>query len=186
MHLKPSLVRRFFGDSRAVAAVEFALVIPALITLYFGTVEAASVYTADRRVATVASTIADLVSRHKDQISKSNELDKYLTAASMIMYPAATTDLTQRVSLLSVSSTGVAKVLWSYGKGIAARDANSSFTLAATTSINQLARNKGFLVVSEVTYPYKPTFGLIISKTIQLVHTEYFLPRYENTIALKN
>lgn len=186
MQLRPSLLRRFFGDNRAVAAVEFALVIPVLITLYFGTVEASSLYTADRRVATVASTIADLVSRQKDEISKANELDKYLSAAATIMYPAATTNLTQRVSFLTVSSTGVAKVVWSYGKGIKERDANSSFPLAATTNINQLARTKGFLVVSEVTYPYKPMFGLIISKDVQLVHTEYYLPRYEATIALKN
>ena len=187
MHLKLPFRWKFARDDRAVAAVEFALILPLLVTLYFGTVEAASLYSVDRRVATVASTMADLVSREKDQISKSDTLAKYFQAATAILRPYSTANLKQVVTMLSVSSSGVTKVIWSVanGTGATARVANDPYPLAATTQINQIARTKGYLVVSEISYSYKPVFGLVISKPISLRHTEYYLPRYENKIDLK-
>ena len=50
-------LRQFRNDIRGVAAVEFALVVPLLIALYLGSIEAASLYSTDRKVATVASTM---------------------------------------------------------------------------------------------------------------------------------
>lgn len=181
----PSLVRarlKQFRDSRAgVAAVEFALVLPVLITLYFGSVEAASVYAMDRRVSTVAGTVADLVSRIDGTISAST-LNTYFRAADSIMLPYSASGLKQVVSVLSVSSSGVVKVSWSRGyNGGVARANNSTYNLAATTQINQLARN-GWLVVAEVTYDYKPVFGMVVTNTINLARTEYFLPRFAKEI----
>ncbi len=114
MYLTLRQIGRFVRDRSAVAAVEFALILPLLITLYFGTVEAATLYTVDRRVATVASTMADLVSREKGSISKSGRFDNYFQAARAILQPYPTTGLKQVVSLLEVSPTGAVTVKWSY------------------------------------------------------------------------
>lgn len=183
-----SLIRarlRQFRDSRTgVAAVEFALVLPVLITLYFGSVEAASVYAVDRRVSTVAGTIADLVSRIDGTISTST-LNTYFNAATWIIQPYSSTGLKQVVSVLSVSSTGVVKVSWSRGyNGGVARAANSTYNLAATTQINQLARTTGWLVMAEVTYDYRAVFGMVVRDTINLSRTEYFLPRFAKKIEI--
>src|SRR5690606_8831953 len=80
LHLRRNPFRRFLRDRQAVAAVEFALILPLLLTLYFGTVEAASLYSVDRRVATVASTMADLISRERGCIS-TEKLNSYFNAA---------------------------------------------------------------------------------------------------------
>ncbi|KQV04890.1 hypothetical protein ASC89_13975 [Devosia sp. Root413D1] len=179
-------LQQFRDDIRAVAAVEFALILPLLLTLYLGTIEAATLYSADHKVATVASTMADLVSREKGTISTTT-LDKYFLAAETIMTPYTTSGLAQVVSLLSINADGVATVAWSRAHGAAtAREATSAFPLDATAKINVLARGaNGWLVASEITYPHQPLFGLVISSTITLKHTQYFLPRFKGEIALE-
>ena len=177
--------RRFARDDQAAAAVEFALILPLPVTLYFGTVEAAQLYTVDRRVATVASTMADLISREQKCIT-TDKLNSYFNAATGIMQPYSTTTLKQVVSFLSVSSSGTVTVKWSkpYGTGATARTIGTTTALANSTTalqINTLARTKGWLVAAEIQYPYTPLYGVVI-KNINLAHTEYFLPRYEEEI----
>ena len=174
--------RRFLRDPRGVAAVEFALILPLLVTLYFGTVESASLYAVDRRVATVASAMADLVSREQKCITTA-KLESSFNAATGIMQPFSTTGLKQVVSFLQVSSAGTVTVKWStpYGTGATARALGTTTAIGTATSINTLARTRGWLVAAEIQYPYQPLFGIVI-KTINLGHTEYFLPRYEEEI----
>ena len=165
-------------DTRAVAAVEFALILPLLLLLYLGTVEGASLYAADRKVATLASSMADLVSREKDGLLES-ELEDYFAASDSILLPYPSDGLGQIISLLAIDEDGVATVEWSVGRGTSeAREDDSEFPLGADTQINQLARNaSGFLVVAEVVYPYVPITGFVFQETINLRHVEYFLPR---------
>lgn len=182
-------LRRFGRDARGVAAVEFALILPLLLLLYFGTVEASSLYVVDRRVATVSSTMADLVSRENGCIGE-DTLSSYFAAATGIMEPYSTAGLTQVVSLLNIDEDGVVKVVWSepFGARAAARDEGETTDTIATTTLapqmNSLAREKGWLVAAEITYPYTPLYGLVI-KNINLSHTQFFLPRYQQEIEKK-
>lgn len=180
-----SRVRRFASDVRAVAAVEFALILPLLISLYLGTIEATVLYAVDHKVATVAATMGDLVSREKDEIT-GTELTTYFTAAATIMRPYPTTGLGQVVSLLNIDADGVATVKWSVASGEAEeREDDSVYPLDASTQINQLARGaSGWLIASEITYPHVPTIGYMIPATINLRHVQYYLPRFPNEIIL--
>lgn len=183
LHLRRNLFRRFLRDRKAVAAVEFALILPLLVLLYFGTVEAASLYAVDRRVATVASTMADLVSREKGCITAA-KLNSYFNAATAIMQPYSMSGLKQVVTFLAVDkSTGAVTVKWSkpYGTGAVARTSTTTPPIGTATEINKLAKTKGWLVAAEIRYPYQPLYGIVIN-TINLGHTEYFLPRYEEEI----
>jgi Flp pilus assembly pilin Flp len=176
---------RLWRDQRGVAAVEFALILPVLILLYFGTIETASLFTADRRVANVAGTIGDLVSRSKKTITEAQITD-YFQAASAIMQPLPTGPLRQTVSLLSVDSAGVVKVVWSrpFNGGIV-RAANSIYPLPADQKINQIGRGEGLLVASEVIYSYRPLFGIVYPNALSLKHEEFFLPRFPGGIAIQ-
>ncbi len=176
MHLR-TLFSRFRSDHRAVAVVEFALILPVLITLYFGTIEAATIYSADRRVSVIAGTIGDLVAQVKSSIASATLTD-YFQASQGIMQPYSTTNLTQVVTVLSVSSAGTATVYWSRAyNGGTARTANSTVSLTNVPQMKALALGS-YLVMSEVKYPYRPIFGMVISATVNLNHTEYFLPRF--------
>lgn len=183
---RPRPLRNLGGmlrDDRAVAAVEFALILPLLLTLYLGTVEGASLYAVDRKVATLASTVADLVAREKDTLTQT-ELDDYFEAAVNILSPYDTDGLAQVVSLLSIDSAGEATVVWSaaHGSGVA-RDADDQFPLEADAEINVLARGAGgWLVVGEADYAYSPLTGFVYQNTINLRHVEYFLPRIASEV----
>jgi Flp pilus assembly protein TadG len=175
------MLGQFARDRRGIAAVEFALIAPVLILLYFGTVEAASLYTVDRKATVVTATLGDLVSRADGTIATS-DLTDYFQAASAILNPYPKTGLKQVVSVLGVSSTGSVTVCWSRASGTGAVP-RTSYTLPATAQINRLARG-GYLVVSEVSYPYLPLYGMVITTAVNLSHVEYYLPRFADYIAI--
>ena len=51
------------ATSAGVAAVEFALILPFLLVLFVGSIEASSLITVDRRVNVISGTVGDLVAR---------------------------------------------------------------------------------------------------------------------------
>ncbi|ACA16848.1 conserved hypothetical protein [Methylobacterium sp. 4-46] len=79
-------LRRFARDAEAVAAVEFALVLPLMLALYFGATEVTQFINNSRKVTLAARTMADLVSREQDQVSTST-LQLIVKAAKAVMQP---------------------------------------------------------------------------------------------------
>ena len=93
-----SITQRFAHRDEATAAVEFALIVPFLITLYFGSLEAAALFTADKRVNSISATIGDLVSQWDPDdgvltTGTGGTLPDYLAAATGIMTPYSTVGL---------------------------------------------------------------------------------------------
>lgn len=185
LHMMRKFLKAGVKDERGVAAVEFALVLPLLLGLYLGSVEVSRLYTADQKVAILASSVADLVARQKDEIALTT-LNDYFAAAATVMQPLNTTGLGQVVSLIEIDEDGEATVKWSVASGSGSvRDTDSPFPLEATTRISQLAQaSTGYLIAAEVDYPYRPIVNYIISDTVNLRHVEYFLPRFEDPILL--
>jgi Flp pilus assembly protein TadG len=175
--------RRFLRADAAVAAVEFALILPVLVTLSFGTIEGSALYSADRRVATIAGTIGDLVARVKTSVPAATLTD-YFQASAQIIKPYSSTGLTQVVTFLTVNSSGVATVTWSRAfNGGTARTTGATYSLTAVPQLRTLATGS-FIVMAEVRYPYRPVYGMVIPQTINLFHVEYFLPRFGKTISI--
>lgn len=179
-----SRVAGFHKADNAVAAVEFALILPFLITLFFGTIEAGSLLTVDRRVSTITGTIGDLVAQSDGTITAAT-LASYFQAARNIIIPYSTANLKQVVNLVSVSSTGVTQVVWSCAyNGGTVRAVNSTYPLAASTQMNQVARTVGYLVAAETSYSYKPVFGVVFKTVINLHRENFYIPRFGARIDL--
>lgn len=180
-------IRRFGVVESGVAAVEFALILPIMFTLYVGSVEAGALISMDRRVQSVAGAIGDLVARSDTTITASMLTD-YFRAAGGIMTPYPTDTLRQVVTQVLVSPDGTtASVVWSkqyvngtYGNG-ATRTAGSSYNLAE--SMRSIAKG-GYVIVAESSYSYLPVYGLVINKPIQLYRENFFLPRFGGSIAV--
>jgi len=175
-------LQRFRKANGGAAAVEFALIVPILLLLYFGSVETSQLIIADRRVNTVSGTLGDLVARSKDSISQST-LDNYFSAASSTMGPLPIARLAQVVSLLRVDASGAAKVVWSraYPSSVTPRAVNSVYDMSSSPQMRSLAQGKD-LVISEASYSYSPMLTLVFRDDITLSHTNFYLPRFEGTI----
>jgi Flp pilus assembly protein TadG len=185
------LFARFRTDQQAVAAVEFALVVPFLILLYLGSLEGGALFTADKRVNSISSTIGDLIAQWDpdDGTISATKLSGYFDASQGLIRPYPATGLQMVLSLIFVSKDGTkATVMWSQASGGLALAQGSAFAALSSGSnpnTNTMARN-GCVIASQTTYPYKPLLGMVFTNTINLNRTNYFIPRYgaTNTILI--
>ena len=182
-------LNRLAADEGGAAAVEFALILPFLLLLYMGSIEASTLITVDRRVEVISSTVADLVARWNPNqgasIPKSTLLD-YFKASEGIIVPYPTTDLKQVVSFVQVSAAGVGKVVWScsYNGGAAlAKDANFAVAENMADLVTGEGAGSGYLIASKVDYPYLPVFGLVFQTAVPMQNESQFLPRFGTALA---
>ncbi len=191
------LMRRFRRSERGVAAVEFALILPFLLMLYMGSIEASSLFTVDRRVEVIASTTADLVARwnpNQGTITRATVGD-YFRASEGIITPYATGGLKQVVSFLNVAADGTARVAWSCGwNGGVALPNNRIYSLqiemkrlvtgATVNTGGALSGGRaGFLIAATTEYSYKPLLGMVFPNALNLESEALFLPRFQQTLA---
>lgn len=163
---------RFARDDRGVSAVEFAIILPLMITTYFGSVELLQGLAVDRKVTLTARTMADLVSQSSnlDAIAIANIFEA--SRAVMIPYPVA--PLTVTVTAVKIDDNGNATVDWSKSEGKHAVARAKGETVALPPS---LVVNNTQLIWSEVTYDFKPSVGYLITGTLQLKDQLYMRPR---------
>lgn len=72
-------------DRRGVAAVEFAMIAPLLLALYFMTMEVSLALETNKKVSRVASMVADLVTQQSEV--KKADLDAIINIGEAIIYP---------------------------------------------------------------------------------------------------
>ncbi len=169
-------VRRFSGDERGVSAVEFAMLLPLMLTLYLGTVEISQGISADRKVTLTTRTVADLVS----QVASINnaEMLNSLNAASAVMAPYPVAKLKVVVTSVAVDAQGKATVAWSDTLNGTARSKGATVTLPTALNVPNSS-----LIWSEVQYAYTPTIGYLVSGTLTLKDQIYMRPRLSDTVA---
>lgn len=177
------------SSERGTAAVEFALIMPFLMALYFGSMEASALFTADKRVNTISATVGDLTAQWnpKDGAVPQATLNGYFSAAKGIITPYSSAGVQQVVSLVYVNSDGTTKVLWSVanGTGATARTVGSSFTPLAIGSETDTIARSGCLVAAETSYSYKPLLGQVFTSAMNLSHINYFISRYGATSVIQ-
>lgn len=174
--LLPRPLRRLAGDERGVSAVEFALLLPLMLSLYLGAVELSQGIGADRKVTVTSRTICDLVS----QVSSvnNNDMTNALNAASSVMAPFPVGNLKVTVSSIKIDAAGKATVDWSDTLNGTARAKGSTITLPAA-----LVVPNSYLIFSEVQYSYTPVIGYVVSGTLTLKDQIYMRPRLSDSVA---
>ncbi len=161
------VLRRLCGDRRGVSAIEFALILPAiLVPLYFGAVEMGFALTAERRVATVAAAAADLVAQ--TQRIDDAGLEDILEISALVMQLLPAGGMSIVLTSVLVDDDDNITVDWSKARGGTAYGRGSSMTLPAGLD------NEGGVIVAEVSYPYTIP---VIGTTNTLQHTFYTAPR---------
>ena len=163
---------RFARDRRAVSAVEFALLAPLMITLYFGCVEVSEGIAADRKVSLTASAVANLTAQATT--IDSNDMTNILNAASAIIAPYDSGKLKITVSCLNIDKNLKATVMWSQTLNGTARATGSTYTFDGSSSALDVT---GQLILAEASYDYTPIVGMVITGTITLSDRMFMSPR---------
>ncbi len=165
----------FADDRRGVSAVEFAMLLPLMLTLFLGGVEVSQGISIDRKVTLTARTVADLVA----QVSSidTTGINAALGAATAIMAPFPDKDAKVTVSVVDVDANGNAKVKWSSSKNGTARAVGSSVSLPAALNIPSTS-----LVWGEAAYTYQPSIGYVVTGSMNLTDQIYMRPRLSETV----
>jgi Flp pilus assembly protein TadG len=163
-------------DQRGIAATEFAVIVPVMLSLFFGVVEFSQGVALNRKVTIVARTLSDLVSQNIS-VTDAN-FTSYNWAGTRIVDPYSSTPLHQTVSELYVDpSTHTAKVMWS--NGYAPRSHGSVVTVPAALTVDGT-----YLIFSEIAYLYTPTVSYGYA-AVNLTDVAYTRPR-QSTCVLYN
>jgi Flp pilus assembly protein TadG len=169
-------LRRLLRDERGVSAVEFAMLLPLMITLYLGGVEVSQAIAVDRKVTLVARSLGDLVAQSTTVTNA--DMTNILNAAASVVQPFPDTTLKVTVSSVTIDATNVAKIAWSDTKNGTARAVNSTVTLPAALNVANTS-----LIWAESEYAYTPTIGYVITGTMTLKDQIYMRPRLSDTVA---
>jgi Flp pilus assembly protein TadG len=182
-----STLRAFSRRETGVAAVEFALVVPLMLSVYLGCTEASALLTADRKVQSVAGAIGDLVARTNRTITE-GQLEDFFLASTSMMAPYGTADLVQTITAVSVAANGQATVLWSVryengdlSKTVADHPKDSAYELP--DEMKEIATGQT-VIAAEAEYPYRPLLGLVFKNALELNRSALFMPRFGGTISL--
>lgn len=180
-------VRAFLRRETGVAAVEFALVVPLMLSVYLGCTEAAALLTADRKVQSVAGALGDLVARANKTLPRA-QLDDYFDAAASIMAPYDASKLVQTVTAVSVSDEGEATIAWSAHfennvLSIEVPDASEDAPYALPEEMIAIATGQT-VIAAETRYSYRPLLGVVFKNELDLHRSALFMPRFGGTITV--
>lgn len=163
-------LRRFFSDIRGVSAIEFALILPVQMLLLFGTVEIANILIADRKTASVASAIADLVAQAKT-IDDAGVADVF-TAAQAMMQPFDPANISIVIVSVTANGAGVTTVAWSDAVNGTAKATGAPYALPPG-----LVAPNNSVIVTEVEYAYQSDLDHLITPGVTLKDRFFLAPR---------
>jgi Flp pilus assembly protein TadG len=181
------LLRGFRNDCRGVITVEFAMIAPVMLVLFFGVLEFSSGVAVDRKVALAARTLSDLTSQ--SLVVADSDLSNYGQAVKAVMFPYSTLPVNGTVTEIYIDpTTHAARVQWSRSVNI-----NASGNVTVTTSSHSpkdvvtvppaLNIDGTYLIWSEVNATYVPTVGYVMSTAgVKLSEIDYTRPRQSGCV----
>jgi Flp pilus assembly protein TadG len=191
LHAGRTSVRDFLADRRALAATEFAMIVPLMLVMFFGTIEVSTAVAIDRKVTLIARTLSDLTSQSSGTATDPT-LQNTFTASISIVTPYDASNTVGTISQIYIDANSIATVQWSRSATVA----NSSATQATlTTSLRKpgdkitssipsaLVVPSTYLILSEVSYTYKPTLYYVLKSNLVLSDVSYTRPRQVTCIA---
>lgn len=170
---RPGFLSRFSRDSSGVSAVEFALIAPVLILIYFGLAEFCQAYMAQRRMSHSTSQVADIVAQY--QTVDADLVDDTFALGGLVMSPFPDSALKLRVTAITRGNDGVARVTWSRGSGMTKRSGNVTVPAG-------LIENGESIIMSEGSYDYVSPLGQVLPGMRTFNHTFWLRPRLVNAI----
>ena len=174
-----SRLRTLHGDRRGVAAVEFSLILPIMLTIYLGGVEIGDGFAIDTRVTLVARSVTDLATQYVT--IDNQDMSNILGASTTILAPYAAANIIVTVSEITTDSSGNGTVTWSDSLNGTARTVGTKITLPTSLKTANIS-----IIFGEVSYNYTPALGYTITGTITMSDSFYMMPRLVNSVTRSN
>lgn len=172
-------ISRFLRDNQGVAAIEFALAIPVLMTMFFGVFELNRYLLINQKADRIAYTVTDVVAQSNNVTT--GQLDVVLNAATQIMLPFEFSNdgVVVISSVYKQDEDSEPETRWQYtGGGTIIRtsrigNVNEDANLPGGLELN----SRDNVIISEVYYRYTPIFGMGIVDAQDVYKTVIFKPR---------
>lgn len=173
-------LRRYSGAQHGLAALEFALFLPILLTLLLGGVEMARFVLVHMKTEKMAYSVADVISQY-DSVT-SGDVDIIFNATTELMGRYDSFDSDGRVILTSVrKQAGVddQEVHWQCAGGGSASASSRIGTVNGTAVLPGAftLEDNDNVIVSEVFYRYTPVINFIRLRGVDIYKTAMFRPR---------
>jgi Flp pilus assembly protein TadG len=166
----------FRDNIRGVAALEFALVMPMLLILYLGGFAISGAASNWRKLTDTTGQLANVAAQYTTM--QSTDAQGVMSAAAQIMAPFDTSNLSEVLTLVSISANGSATVTWSQAfNGGTALAKGTPVTLPA----NMLQPGMSVIWV-QTAYVYTPIVGVDIVPPITMHNELYSAPRSSASI----
>jgi Flp pilus assembly protein TadG len=150
----------FARDSRGVAAIEMAFIMPFLLLLYFGLIDLTALISLSRKVTYSSSAIADLVTQNETTVPAA-AISDYFNAAELVLQPTPIDGV--RIEVFGFRNAGgVVTQRWSKSNA----DGNSCGPAPSTAGMTNLMTDGNDLVVARVCTSYSPYIATFLGKKI--------------------
>lgn len=162
------LGRRFAGNRKGVALVEFAMVLPVMLTLYFGIVETTQGVMINRKVVQLNSSLADLTARVASVTAA--DIDNIFDAAQTVMLPFTQTAPRMAIASIVIDSAGIARVCWSSQRNSTVPARGTTVTLPTDLRVPNTS-----LIMARTSYDFQPVIGYLVTGSIRIGDNPIYL-----------
>ncbi|SHG96188.1 Flp pilus assembly protein TadG [Kaistia soli DSM 19436] len=168
---------RFLQSASGLAALEFALILPMMLTLYIGGVEVNDAVSIKRKLNHATAAMADLVAQSSQNLSAASVADIF-GAGKSIVEPYEKALLKATVIGVSMDANKKATVAWAQAFNGATCPAKGG-----TVSVPaNLAVANGFLVMVDASYAFTPKIGYVLTGTFDMKDSILQQPRLGKAI----
>lgn len=164
-------------DRAGTAAIEFALVLPILMTLLLGTYEGTQALLAYMKLVSASQTVADLVTQQQQVAS--SDFPNFYVAGQLVMSPLPGGVLGVAITNVTVDSSGTASVLWHEECGGITPISN------AVTLASGYAGKSESVIIVQANYAYTSLLHYVMPSAITLTQISYSKPRVVASIPYK-
>ncbi|WP_044548877.1 TadE/TadG family type IV pilus assembly protein [Mesorhizobium japonicum] len=183
----------FWSDRKGVAAVEFALIVPILLIMYFMTMEASQAIETSKKVSRIGSMVADLVTQQPTIVKADLDAIMKIGTSTIQPYNRSTPNIT--ITAIQVTTDTPPKVLVVWSRQVANGVYSAAAAAGTTTTVPATLKVAGtFLIRVDSNLSYTPIIGWTtdtqqklgltksLTTTIPMGETYYLRPRRSLTI----
>lgn len=185
---------RFIHDKSGVASIEFTIIFPVLITLFFGCIELYGHIHAIRKLGNVTASIADIVAQSRS-ISTA-QLDALHPLVKSLVEPLDSAEMRYRISSVRQGDADeTPKLIWQHING--SKNAEGKIIVGGAeyegapcgnftaTEGKEFPANQDSIFVS-VEFTYSSPFGKYVTGDVEYSDNMIAIPRSSSTVVLSD